>query len=211
VSNDSPTPTLRERKKRATRERLLEVALQLFVQRGYDATTMDEIAARADVSRATAFNYFPRKEEFLLAWAAGRRVEIATLLAREQEQEVETAARIEHALTTLCARLEDNAEANRALLRAFVRAGGQLLPGASGTAELFADTIRFGQERGDVRPDVDADDAGRLLLDAYLGAIFRWAAEEESASVSLSASLRTILEVLLNGLARRPLNPRRRD
>ena len=67
MSTDTPAPTMRERKQRATRERLLAVAQTLFAQRGYDGTTMDDIAADADVSRATAFNYFPRKEQLLLA------------------------------------------------------------------------------------------------------------------------------------------------
>jgi hypothetical protein len=49
-----------------------------------------------------------------------------------------------------------------------------LLPSAFDTAQLFAGTVRFGQAQGDIRPDVNADVAGRLLLDAYLGILYRW-------------------------------------
>ena len=48
---------------------------------------MDDIAMRADVARATAFNYFPHKEDFLLAWAERRRDIMADLLARLRERQ----------------------------------------------------------------------------------------------------------------------------
>lgn len=55
--------TLRESKKRETRERISDVATALFVERGFDAVTVDEIAAAARVSTVTVFNYFGRKED----------------------------------------------------------------------------------------------------------------------------------------------------
>ncbi|NOT34639.1 MAG: TetR/AcrR family transcriptional regulator [Candidatus Eisenbacteria bacterium] len=55
----------RERKKDETRERINQAALQLFDQKGFDATTVDEIVAAADVAKGTFFNYFPRKEAAL--------------------------------------------------------------------------------------------------------------------------------------------------
>lgn len=52
----------RARKKAATKHAIQEHALRLFVEKGYDATTVDEIAAAAGVSHMTFFRYFPRKE-----------------------------------------------------------------------------------------------------------------------------------------------------
>lgn len=52
----------RARKKAATKHAIQEHALRLFVENGYDATTVDEIAAAAGVSHMTFFRYFPRKE-----------------------------------------------------------------------------------------------------------------------------------------------------
>jgi len=53
----------RARKKAATKHAIQEHALRLFIEKGYDTTTVEEIAAAAGVSHMTFFRYFPRKEE----------------------------------------------------------------------------------------------------------------------------------------------------
>jgi AcrR family transcriptional regulator len=56
---------LRERKKRATRLAIRDAGMRLFGEQGFAATTIDQIADAADVSRATVFSYFPTKEDIV--------------------------------------------------------------------------------------------------------------------------------------------------
>jgi AcrR family transcriptional regulator len=65
-----PVTGLRERKRHETAKRIKQAGIRLFSEKGYDATTLDDIAAAADISRRTFFYYFKSKDEILLALRA---------------------------------------------------------------------------------------------------------------------------------------------
>jgi AcrR family transcriptional regulator len=60
------SPGLRERKKQKTRWAIQEHALRLIAEQGYEATTIDQIAAAAEISPSTFFRYFPTKEDLIV-------------------------------------------------------------------------------------------------------------------------------------------------
>lgn len=67
MSGVSPNVGLREQKRRRTKQALVTAALRLFSEKGYDRTTVAEIATAAEVSYATFFNYFTAKDEVIFA------------------------------------------------------------------------------------------------------------------------------------------------
>ncbi|KFC69763.1 Transcriptional regulator, TetR family [Devosia sp. LC5] len=72
---------LRERKRRDTHRRITEAGLKLFSARGFDATTLDAIAAEAGISRRTFFHYFRSKDDILLSLQTGLGESLAAALA----------------------------------------------------------------------------------------------------------------------------------
>jgi len=79
--------SLRQRKRARTRAALIAAALELFERQGYEATTIDEIAAVADVSPRTFFRYFATKEEVALGDDVGPEI-ISLLAARPADEPI---------------------------------------------------------------------------------------------------------------------------
>lgn len=72
MSSPEQRPSLRERKRARTRQALVEAAAELFARRGYEATTVADIAAAADIGTRTFFGHFASKEEVLFPEADQR-------------------------------------------------------------------------------------------------------------------------------------------
>jgi AcrR family transcriptional regulator len=98
-------PGLRERKRQQTRERLTRMAMALFLERGFEATTLDDIAAAADISRRSFFHYFASKDDVVFAWQEESTAAlIAAVAARPASESMLTAA--ENAISAMVRQLE---------------------------------------------------------------------------------------------------------
>lgn len=193
----------RERKKLETRDRIVDCTVALFASRGYDATTMDDIAECADIARATVFNYFARKEDIVSEVFARRRTQLAERIAQARREASGTRDTFRRGLGGLARRYADDPAAGRATVRAWLRAGGPLQPGASDSASLFADVVRSGQQQGEIPRAVDATRAGLLILDAYLGVLYRWVGDEDGR-FAFEDELLATLDLVLAGITRQP-------
>lgn len=98
VQVEDPENGLRARKRADTHARIHQAALALFARQGFEATTLDDIARGAGVSRRTLFHYFGSKEDIVLSTKAGLAELIEAAILRRPADEP-LLAMAEHALT----------------------------------------------------------------------------------------------------------------
>ena len=87
VQKSSPLTGLRERKRAKTLARIQDEAMRLFIERGFETTTLDDIAEAADVSRRSLFHYFESKEEIVFSTRADFPALITEAVARRPADE----------------------------------------------------------------------------------------------------------------------------
>jgi TetR/AcrR family transcriptional regulator, cholesterol catabolism regulator len=190
----------RQQRKTETRERVLNAASELFVRKGLEETTFDDIAHHAGVARQTVFNHFPRKEDFVVAWGTRRRDDIAQLLSSNAFSNEQTAARIILIMRVLADFYERTPIEGRVFTLAWVKWGGPVIEDPT-LATQIATVIADGQNAGDIRDDISAHTAGRLIRAAYFDALWRWASPNRPPDApSLFSDILAHLELLLTGL-----------
>lgn len=192
---------LRERKKARTRAAIREQALRLFGDQGFDATTVEQVAAAAEVSPSTFFRYYPAKEDVLTGDGVGA-LTVEALAA--QPPGLGPAAAVRAALASALASLtgEDLARlADCARL-------GMSRPGMSefgGTVEALAGAVarRAGGECDDF--------AARMLAGAVTGVIMAAVPQAVEPGADLAARFDAALAHLEAGLPLRAPAPGQRQ
>lgn len=205
-------PSRRERKKREARRRIYEAALHLFLEKGFEATTVDQIAGRADVAKGTVFNYFPHKTSFLAALAGDWTDRVTTALGPVERWRGTTRSKLERLFLFLAdLGAENRAVSCLALLECLRHASsppgerpGVAEEGVQRFEELTRAILRDGQAKGELRPEVEMDYAASLIESGFFRTLARWLVAG-GARQPLHQEIAAKLDIVLNGLmARRP-------
>lgn len=196
AASGDPRPDRRTRGRERRRDQVYAAAIELFVERGFDKTTMDDIAERADVARATVFNHFPRKIAFVEEWGARRR-ERAISAVRAHHLEDHSVREILQRYMNELGRLSTSSRAETAaVMGAAMHLANIFGPAALG--EEFAGFFARAEARGELRAVADPALAGMLLATSYFTVLTRWAGEDP-APFDLTGELLRMLDLVLSG------------
>ena len=191
---------LRERKKQRTRDTIARVALELFEERGYDATTLADIAEAADISPRTIFAYYSSKEDILFSEFPAMRDALERELSNRPAEKGVLEAIGDFLVST--AGRPENAEIQRRRVR-IVEADetlrNQMQARLAGFEEIVAAAIarELGATEDDLRPSLAA-----ASLMAGFGVMFKTlsSSERPPSSDQLAASVGSVTTFVRGGL-----------
>lgn len=193
------TSNRRERKKRDSKNAIIEAAVTLFAQKGYNDTSIAEIMSEADLGLGTFYNYFQSKEEILKHFLAEITLNINQSYTKLL-QEPRPAAEVLAEMFLLTGRIMDQ---NRFVLPLFLSAAARGAgskphapsPGRLTFKSIFLSIIQDGQAKGEFRSDIPAE-----VITEMFHAVFQ-AASFSSLDIGFMENIEYKLKIILAGLA----------
>ena len=190
----------RELNKLQCRSRILKVSRQLFTAKGYDNTTLDDIARGAEISRATLYNYFSNKEDLLLGIAENALDEIRHLVNVELADEPSSLVRLRHALESLALDSIRYIALTRRIFYLNATPGSELHDTRRELMDLLEKLIREAQEQGSLRRDLSAGELAESFFGVFLLAQFCWDDIDTYTPDECRAKVGRTIDRVLSGL-----------
>ena len=194
-------PNRRERRRVETRERIYRAALQIFAERGYLETTVEDITEAADVGKGTFFNYFPTKEHVLATYGEQRVAAIEHALKKARSANHSVLAVLKELATDLAGQSSQSPDLLRSIFAAHLSCApvrAELQNRLQRGRRLLAEIFVVGQKTGEIRRDRSAADLARLTHLILMGVTIAWALNPDSL---LRESAEEVWELFFPSLA----------
>lgn len=199
----------REAKREATRQEILTAAADLFKTKGYESTSVDDIALAADVAKGTFYYHFKAKEDLVLALQEVELNIAAEKVNTRMEKGDSPLTILLDFLTTVAHWAEANPDLERVMFRKKIEMMAQHGADAHGCQsgehqapptkqhffKLIVDILSAAQERGEIRKDMEAADLARVVIPVIMSTRMHWLMDQtESLSSRVEKSLKLVLE-----------------
>lgn len=179
------------------RSSLIQIGLKLFAEKGFAATTVDEITAGAGVAKGTFYNYFKTKEDLALAGALDAQSQWGDLLTRLMNECRTTRDRLHMIFAGGVEWIRCNREVTWVWCVERLRRGRESTGGASGLARLLTGVYRAGQGQGEIRRDRSPEQLALEIEGVFLVGIAAWYHSE--GAYDLAAAMRNAIDTNLDG------------
>lgn len=173
---ENRTPTRREKRLKATREQILAAAAALIAARGFEATTVEDIAERADVAKGTLYYHFSSKEEIAVALGRAGLVRVAADIEAALAAGTSPCQVLRNFFLSAAAWIEAHPELARVAvlhsLREAQENGGACCESQPSTRAILRRILAAGQAAGELRSDFPAEVLMLTLAGAYVLIVF---------------------------------------
>jgi AcrR family transcriptional regulator len=187
----------RERKKQETHMRLLRCAWQLFRERGYDDTTVEQITEAADVGKGTFFNYFATKQAVIDEIARWRIDLVGSEALAADDVPRGAVARIKLLMTAMADELAPRHDLTYHMFLARISSTAKH-ESVHRIGSLVHELVVQGQADGEIRADVDPRFVSHLLISCLFHYFRRWRHAE--GDYPEEVQLKRSVDILMEGL-----------
>jgi len=201
---------IREMKKQQTRKAIMQAAVRLFSDKGFDKTSIEELARAAGIGKGTIYSYFRTKSDILHAFCEDELVDLHQQLTAHADREVPLLAQMVAIYMTEFQMITENREFGRLYLQqtAFPREADlqKHLENEDNYFRLLFPLLEKAQERGELRKDIELLYITGHFYGLYLLLVSAWFTGRV-ATAEAETALETLFRQALEGLQPRPAPP----
>ena len=196
---------LREQKKKATRAAIMEAAINLFGERGYERTSVSALAKAAGIGKGTIYSYFSSKNEILLAFCEEELAFIYDEIRKKLDPDAALAEKILLVFMSEFRYVTKNKGFGRTLLREMTFPKEITIEKSKNIEErfleLFIKLFKEAQEKGQLRRDIELVITGGHFYGLYLMALSAWYSGRLHTEEDVCESLKLMIAQAMTGLA----------
>ncbi len=201
-SEDLQGVSRRERKKALRRLEIYDTAIKLFVERGYERVTVDDITEAVDIGKGTFFNYYPSKADVLIDYRRQLMDEIHSHGERANGTSARASFKAYFRKFVRCIRRDGTIF--DILLREVLARPSEVELIEDWVARrhgIYANFLKLGVECGEITADLDAALVGEMVGDLWTGTLLEWA--YRGKRFSLETKMMKKLDLFFDGLKKR--------
>lgn len=191
----------RELNKLQCRDRILKMSRRLFTAKGYEDTTMEDIAEAAEVSKATLYNYFSSKESLLTGIADAALEEVRLLIGAEPSGEPDSLLKLRQVLGMLALDSVRYISLTRRILYLNASPESELYRTRQDIRQILEQLVTEAREQGSLRRDIPVGEMVDMFMGVYLMTQFAWCDISTYSDARCTGQVNRAIDCLLMGLA----------
>ena len=189
----------REANKVKCRQEILKASRRLFREKGYEETMIDDVADKAEISKATLYNYFPNKESLLAGTMLDEIEAFKTYTAENMGDETDADIKIRKALKFLIWDSVPFIDVSRRILFLSAYSQSPLCGQIDEVVDGLKLMIEEGKKQDIYRSDIITDDIVNIIMGVYMNAQFQWSDIGNITEEECSSRIDRVLDLALAG------------